>query len=163
METKEIKKSVNAKKEKTESKPNGKMIIAIRIKGNVKVKPKIKETLYRLRLRRKYSAVIIDSSKKESMNMIKVVKHSVAYGNIEKETLIQLIEKRAVAINKNKIDSLKIAEELLLGKKPEEIGIKPFFRLHPPRGGIDSKIQFNEGGVLGDNKNEINKLVLRML
>ena len=40
-------------------------------------------------------------------------------------------------------------------------GIKPFFRLHPPRGGINTKYHFPKG-VLGENK-EINKLILRML
>jgi hypothetical protein len=42
------------------------------------------------------------------------------------------------------------------------MGIKPFFRLHPPRKGINSKIQYPKG-VLGNNKEDINKLIERML
>jgi large subunit ribosomal protein L30 len=40
--------------------------------------------------------------------------------------------------------------------------IKPFFRLHPPRGGINSKEKFPKGS-LGDNQEKINELVRRML
>ena len=41
----------------------------------------------------------------------------------------------------------------------EELGLKPFFRLHPPRGGIESKKHFGVGkGVLGDNKKLSSKI-----
>ena len=53
-------------------------------------------------------------------------------------------------------------EELKKGKKFEELNLKPFFRLHPPRKGIKSKLHFPKG-VLGDNKKKINDLVERML
>jgi large subunit ribosomal protein L30 len=44
------------------------------------------------------------------------------------------------------------------------LNIKPFFRLHPPRGGIDSAKHFGiKKGVLGNNKESINKLIERML
>ena len=59
------------------------------------------------------------------------------------------------------------AEEIVsqLNKKDlSDLGLKPFFRLHPPRGGIESKKHFGVGkGVLGDNKKNINTLVKRML
>ena len=51
---------------------------------------------------------------------------------------------------------------MIAGKKPEEIGIKPFFRLHPARGGIKSKLHYPKG-VLGNHKENINKLIERML
>jgi hypothetical protein len=74
-----------------------------------------------------------------------------------------LIEKRGQLINKEKkIDIKKIVEELEKGKKYEELNLKPFFRLHPPRKGIKSKLHFPKG-VLGDNKEKINDLVKRML
>ncbi len=41
---------------------------------------------------------------------------------------------------------------------------KNFFRLHPPRRGIESKKHFGVGkGVLGDNGEKINELLVRML
>ena len=51
--------------------------------------------------------------------------------------------------------------ELKAGKM-DELSIKPFFRLHPPRGGIKSKVHFPKG-VLGNNKEKINELIMRML
>jgi large subunit ribosomal protein L30 len=119
-------------------------IAVIRIKGMVKVKQPIVETLYRLKLRRKYVCVLIDEKNKELMGMVKKVRDFVAYGPISAEMEKKLIEAR--------------------GKKDAEGQVKPFFRLHPPRGGIDSKVHYPKGkGVLGDNKDDINKLIERML
>ena len=75
----------------------------------------------------------------------------------------KLIEKRGQLINKSKkIDSKNVVEELEKGKKYEELNLKPFFRLHPPRKGIKSKFHFPKG-VLGNNKDKINELMERML
>lgn len=103
----------------------------------------VKETLDRLRLRRKYVCVVVEDTP-ENLGMLKKVKDFVAYGNIDAETEKELISKR--------------------GKKDDSGKLKPFFRLHPPRGGIDSKKHFGVGkGVLGNQGDEINNLILRML
>lgn len=138
------------------------LIALIRIKGEVKVKPEIANTLYRLKLRRKYSCVLINPKNKGLMGMLKRARHSVAFGKIEKESLAKLLEARAKKIGEGKFNSLEIAEKLMKGKKLEELGFKPFFRLHPPRGGIKSKLQYPKG-VLGNNGKDINKLIERML
>jgi len=120
------------------------------------------ETLSRLRMRRKYACVVLNPNK-EQEGMIKKVKNLVAFGEINKETLEKLIEKRGHPVDKKKkIDFKKVADELEKGKKPMDLNLKPFFRLHPPRGGINSKIHFPKG-VLGNNGKKINDLVLRML
>jgi len=140
------------------------MIAVIRIHGQVKLKKNIAETLSRLRLRRKYSCVVLNPTK-EQMGMIKKLKDFVAYGEINKTTLEKLIAKRGKLIDKSKkIDAKKMAEGLIDKKSSWAVDLKPFFRLHPPRGGIDSKKHFGvKKGVLGDNKNKINELVERML
>lgn len=138
------------------------MICVIRIHGMVGLKKKINETLDKLRLRRKYSCIVLNPTKEQS-GMIKKVRDFVAFGEINKETLRELIEKRGKLINKSKkINSEKMAEELINGKSYGTLCLKPFFRLHPPRKGIKSKIHFPKG-VLGDNKEKINELVGRML
>src|SRR3989344_9055720 len=140
------------------------MICIIRIKGEIGLNKDIVETLNRLRLKRKYSCVVIKPDA-EKMGMIKKVKNFVAYGNINEETFEKLIEKRGQLIDKKKkIDAKKIVSNLKEGKTYEENNLKPFFRLHPARGGIDSKIHYGKKkGVLGDNREGINKLVERML
>jgi large subunit ribosomal protein L30 len=138
------------------------MICIIRIRGRVGLKKEINETLNRLRLRRKYTCVVLEGNKVQ-LGMIKKVKDFVAFGKINDKTFEKLIEERVQLIDKkNKVDLKKVVEELKKGKKFEELNLKPFFRLHPPRKGINSKLHFPKG-VLGDNKEKINDLVERML
>jgi len=138
------------------------MIIAIRISGLVETPSEIGETLFRIRLRRKYSAVLLHPTA-ENLKLLSKIRNFVAYGEISNETLKELISRRAVPADKKKIELSKVIEQLEK-KSPESAGIKPFFRLHPPRGGIDSKLHFPiRKGVLGDNKEKINELVRRML
>ena len=140
------------------------MIAIIRIKGMIGIQRDVRETLDKLRLRKKYACVIV-RDKPEILGMLKKVRDFVAYGKINKETLVELIEKRAKALPGAKIDAEKIAGEFIEGKtekKFSELGMKPFFSLHPPRGGIKSKVHFPKG-ILGNNKDKINELLERML
>ncbi|MBI2452600.1 hypothetical protein HYV50_06025 [Candidatus Pacearchaeota archaeon] len=138
------------------------MIIAIRISGQVGLPRKTKEMLYRSRLRRKYAAVLLKPTK-ENLKLLNKIRNFAAYGDIDKETLKMLIKYRGESIKKEKVDAEKIVEGLEK-RNLGGLGLKPFFRLHPPRGGIESKKHFGVGkGVLGDNKGKINELVRRML
>ena len=140
------------------------MIAVIRIHGQVGLRKEIAETLYRLKLRKKYSCVVLNPTK-EQLGMIKNGRDFVAFGNINDKTLEKLIEKRGLLIDKKKkIEPKKIIDELKNGKKLNSLGLKPFFRLHPPRKGIDAKKHFGVGkGVLGNNEDGINDLIERML
>jgi len=151
---------METKKNKTIEKKE-KILAVIRIEGMVKVRKDVAETLDRLRLRRKYACVLVDSNNEGKMGMLKKVKHFVAYGEIDDKTLKELIDSRGSSIE-GKIDSDKIVKGLLGGKKLKDLGLKPFFRLHPPRKGIKSKLQFPKG-VLGNNGVKINDLIRRML
>jgi large subunit ribosomal protein L30 len=138
----------NKNKISSGSKPNiedlkkgSSLTVVIRISGIVGVPKDIENTLYRLKLRKKYVCVVINANNKAARGLLEKVKYYVAYGEINKETYDKLVKARG-----KKID----------GK------LKPFFRLHPPRGGINSKLQYPKG-VLGDNKKDINKLIERML
>ena len=123
----------------------------------------VKETLYRLRLRKKYTCVVLNPNK-EQKGMIEKVKNLVAFGEINKETFEKLIEARGQLFDrkKKKVDAKKAVEDLDKGKAYEDLNLKPFFRLHPARGGMNTKIHFPKG-VLGNNGDKINALVLRML
>ncbi len=117
------------------------MIAVIRIKGQVKIRKEIQETLKRLGLKKKYSCRILDKPKPEELGMIKKARDFIAFGEINEETYKKLVEAR--------------------GKFSKS---KTHFRLHPPRKGIESKKHFGVGkGVLGDNKEKINDLIMRML
>jgi len=113
------------------------MIAVIRITGEVGLRKDIIETFKRLRLRKKYNCVVFEKPTKEDLGMIKKVRDFVAFGELDPEIYEKMKEKRKTKINN-------------------------FFRLHPPRGGIKSKVHFPKG-VLGDNKKDINKLIKKML
>lgn len=139
------------------------MLIVIRISGMVDVPEKVAYTLDHLLLRRKYSCILME----ENIHTTKVlhrVRSFVAFGKISEQMLMKLISIRAQPIKKDmKVDPAHIVKNL--DKKDlKELGLKPFFRLHPPRKGIESKKHFGVGkGVLGDNKEHINLLLERML
>jgi len=136
------------------------MKAVIRIKGKVNVPKKVNETLNRMRLRKKFACVVLKPTP-ENLGMIKKVSNFVAFGDIDKETFIRLVEKRGKKIDKNKKIG-DIGEFFNGNKKLEELNIKPFFRLHPARGGMDTKQGYPKG-ILGNNKSDINKLIERML
>jgi large subunit ribosomal protein L30 len=142
------------------------MIAIIRISGKVELGKGVENALFRLRLRKKYACVVLEASE-ELQGTLNKLRDFVAYGTLDRDTLKELIIKRARAPGNKaiKTDAEKVIKELESGKVKkswEELGIKPFFRLHPPRGGIDSKQHYPKG-VLGDNKEGINKLIRRML
>jgi len=143
-----------------------KMVAVIRIAGMVKVRRDVAETLDRLRLRRKYVCVVVDANNKNIVGMLKRVKHYIAFGEIDSKILEKLIKERAESEegrkHKIEINAGEVVKGLMAGKKLADFKLKGFFRLHPPRKGINSKLQYPKG-VLGDNKKDINKLIERML
>lgn len=144
------------------------MIVAIRISGQVGVKQEVKATLDRLRLKRKYACVLLQE-KPEVLGMIEKVKDYIAFGSIDKDTLTELILKRGRLEGNKPVDAKKIPAAAIDGifsgsKELNDLGLKPFFRLHPPRGGLKlSSKQAYPRGVLGNWKENITKLVNRML
>ena len=151
----------------------------IRIRGTVDVPPKVRTTLRLLRLVRKFHCVIYPKDSTID-GMLQVVKDWVTWGEINRETLKELILKRGrlignkpiteEAIKKifkvNNIDEL--VDALLQGKikwhKYDEY-VKPVFRLHPPIGGFKGSIKkpFGAGGELGYRGDKINELLRRMI
>ncbi len=139
------------------------MIIVIRISGMVDVSQNANSILDNILLRRKYSAILMNETP-ENIQLLNKVRSFVAYGKISNENLSKLISLRGEKIDKKgKIDVESVMKNIEK-KSLREMGIKPFFRLHPPRKGIESKKHFGVGkGVLGDNKEHINLLLERML
>ncbi|MEN9626086.1 MAG: hypothetical protein RL557_414 [archaeon] len=163
METKIAPKKEKIAEKKSES---GKLLAVVRIHGMVQVKYDVDEALNRLRLRRKYACVFVNSDDKTMMGMLKKVRFFVAYGDVDKDILTQLIKARGKSLEGNAkkvtVKAEEVAEGLMQGKKLTEFGLKPFFRLHPPRKGINSKLQYPKG-ALGNHKKHINKLLERMM
>lgn len=160
MESK-VEEKISKNKETSEKK----LLAVIRISGILHVRNDIANALDRLMLRRKYSCVLINSNNKNLYGMLKKIRNFVSYGAIDNNILDKLVKERGKSVEGNKrkvkIDTNEVVKGLVEGKKLNEFGLKPFFRLHPPRGGIRSKLHYPKG-VLGENK-EINKLIERIL
>lgn len=148
----------------------------IRVRGRVNVKRPVKDTLGMLRLHKINHLVILDENPTYK-GMIQKVKDYITWGEISAETLAKLIEKRGRLLGNKRVTEEYVQEKLGMGIKEfaEKViagemklsdlpGLKPVFRLHPPRGGFKSKKRtFKEGGALGYRGEAINELIERML
>ncbi len=151
------------------------MLAAVRVRGRTGIKGDISDTLDMLRLTRINHAVLVPETP-SFLGMLRKAKDYITWGEIDPETLEEILEKRAMLPGREKVtpdylkkteykSAQKLAKALLEEKtRLEEVGIKPVFRLHPPRKGYkDSKKAFNEGGTLGYQGEEINILLKRMV
>lgn len=155
-----------------------KRIVIIRICGKTGLRKEIKDTLKLLRLYNKYTCTIVPSTK-NYLGMVMLVNNYVTWGEISKDALKLLLEKRGKITKKEKFSEeyLKKKISLSIEKFSEEYinfkkelcdvpGLKNFFKLCPPKGGFENggtKKLYSLGGVLGYRKDKINELLLRMI
>ena len=156
------------------------MFAVVRIKGNVDVRREMKDTFKMLRLDAPNNCILCPESK-EWKGMIEKVKDCVTYGEIDKQTLVALLQKRLRGpsdkrvdekmlkeLTKSKYESFeKIADDLIANKVRlknfEKKNLKPFFRLTPPSKGFKSVKLHWPKGDLGYRGKEINELLKRMI
>jgi large subunit ribosomal protein L30 len=138
------------------------MYAIVRIRGGVNTRPEIKDTLDMLRINRVNHCVVVKEDP-HYRGMIQVVKDYVAWGKIGDETLAMLLEKRGRLSGNRRLSDQYVKENSSYGSIKElakavdagtaslkDLGIKPVFRLHPPRKGFrTTKKTAQEGGVLG--------------
>ncbi|MDH7593910.1 MAG: 50S ribosomal protein L30 [Methanomicrobiales archaeon] len=152
------------------------MFAVVQIRGTVKTRREIKDTLKMLRLHHINHCVLIPNTP-EYLGMIRKVKDFVAYGEVDEGTLTTLLQTRGRLMGNVRLtdDYVKantrfgsIAEfaralchgEASFGDVPN---LKPVLRLHPPRKGhFPIKRTFGQGGALGYYGDEINQLLYRM-
>lgn len=152
------------------------MYALVRVRGNVNVRGSIEDTLKMLRLHRVNHCVLL-SDNAHNKGMIQKVKDYVAYGPIDVETLVEMLKNRGMLQGGAKLTDEYVAENTsfssieafaqavidgsaTLGDVP---ALKPVFRLHPPRKGhAGIKRTAQQGGVLGNNGEDINLLLKKM-
>jgi len=155
----------------------GKRLAVIRIRGTVGVRKDIEYTLRLLRLVRKFHAVVIDD-RPDYLGMLQKVKDYVTWGEIDAETLAELLRKRGRLVGNRRLtdedvkklgySSIEEFAEAVIEFKAElsDIpGLKPVFRLHPPKGGFKGTIKrmYGDGGETGYRGKDINELLRRMI
>src|SRR3989344_7844996 len=78
-------------------------IAVVRVRGETKIRKDIKDTLAMLRLYRKNTCVILDV-RKDMTGMLNKIKDYVTWGELGKDTLRLLLEKRGLLPGKKKLD-----------------------------------------------------------
>lgn len=151
------------------------MYLVIRVRGTTGVIGNIASTLQMLRLNRINHAVLVEENPSYK-GMLQKGKDYITWGEIDTETLVELIEKRGKLIGGAAITEEYLAENTdyssfeelanaLINSeiKAKDINMKPVFRLHPPRKGYEGiRHSVNEGGSLGYRGEAINDLAKRM-
>ncbi|MCD6542263.1 MAG: 50S ribosomal protein L30 [Thermoplasmata archaeon] len=153
------------------------MYAVIRVRGTVNVRHDIKKTLQMLRLHRVNHCVIVEENE-TFKGMLQKAKDYITWGELDKDTLVELIKKRGRLVGDKPVDDEYIknstpyksveefAEAILDGKiRYRDLpDIKPVFRLSPPRKGYEGiKRAYSVGGALGYRGKDINDLIKRMM
>ena len=154
-----------------------KTIAVVRIRGTISAQKEARETLSLLHLDHTNHAILIDD-RPSYKGMLQRVGNYVTWGEVTKETVSEMLQKRARLLGNKKLDEEyitkigyktfdELAEALVTGKV--EHGKLPFmtplFKLHPPSKGYKGKTKksFRQGGEAGYRGEAINALVKRMI
>ncbi len=154
-----------------------KTIAVVRVRGTVSAQKEARETLSLLHLDHTNHAILIDD-RPSYKGMLQRVGNYVTWGEVTKETVSEMLQKRARLLGNKKLDEEyltkigyktfdELAEALINGKV--EHGKLPFmtplFKLHPPTKGYKGKTKktFRQGGEAGYRGEAINALVTRMI
>lgn len=153
--------------------------MVIRVRSDIGVRRDIKQTMHNLNLTRVNHAVLIPESETYA-GMLQKAKDYITWGEVDADTIATLIGERGRLMG-NKPITDEVIKESTDFKNISEFaaamatgdatyksidGMKPVFRLHPPRGaqgmgGI--KRAFTVGGALGNRGEAISKLATRMM
>ncbi len=153
-----------------------KCLAVVRIRGTVNVRKDVEDTLRMLNLERNCHATLIDD-RPSFLGMLRKTQNVVTWGEVSKETIALLLRKRGRIVGNRKltdeyvkkigydsIDALAEAIYNLKVKLKDLPGVKPVFRLHPPRKGYKGTVKksFSAGGETGYRGEAINDLIRRM-
>ncbi len=154
------------------------VILAIRIRGRVSVRPQIEDTLEKLKLHRVHHARVLKMTP-SIRGMITKAKDYITWGELDEETAELLIAKRGRLSGNRRVTDEHIrknspfksirafAKALVAGKATtsDVEGLKPVFRLSPPRKGYRGKrnLPVGMGGVVGYRGTGINELAQKMI
>ena len=154
-------------------------MVAIRVRGASGVPYKTDRTLRQLRLTKKNWATIL-YNRPELAGMLINAKDYITWGEATPEALGLLLENRGRTTGNRRLTESFVKKELKLpslAKLADSIsrtdvklhdlwkkGLKPIFRLHPPKGGYRGSIKrpFKDGGELGYRGKAIDEVISKM-
>jgi len=153
-----------------------KTLFVVRIRGGVDARKTVEATLTMLRMERNNYATILKESS-SYLGMLRKAKDYLTWGEPTVETVKLVLEARGKIAGDEKVtdETLKAlgyesVEKLATAIVAGEVefsqlnGVKPFFRMHPPKKGFKRTVKrpYNDHGELGYRGEAINELVKRM-
>jgi large subunit ribosomal protein L30 len=151
-------------------------LLVVNLHGLINTPSQCRTTLIELGIGKRFAATIVRDDA-TTLGALKLVKEYVAWCPVDETLLGSLLENRGRVSGTRRLDSealkslgYKDHAELASKMIKQEwtlssiSGVKPFFGLSPPRGGLkrSSRRQFREGGVLGENP-KLADIVKRMI
>lgn len=151
-------------------------ILVIRIRGSMETREKVEHTLQQMRLTRKNHATLIEDNA-QTKGALTLTKDFITWGPANEQTIALLLSKRArVEGNKPLTDAYlaknskyktvaEFAKALAGSEKLSAVkGLKPIFRLNPPKGGFGSiKTAFPKGSLGPRKAEQISALTAKMV
>lgn len=152
------------------------MYAVIRVRGRTGIKKNIADNLNMLNLTRISHAVVIPETPSYD-GMLQKGKDYITWGEVSEDTLKELISVRGRLPGDKRVTDEYVKEntdyssvdELATAIFNQEItmkdaGLKPIFRLNPPRKGYEgTKKPYTKGGSLGYRSENINELIEKMI
>jgi large subunit ribosomal protein L30 len=152
------------------------MLAVIRIRGEAGLQRAVRDTLKMLKLDSIHNCIILPNTP-DYKGMVEKVRDHVTYGEVDKQTLVEVLEKRLRSTSDERVpeDSLKemsghnsheeLADALLSGsvRLSNFKKIQPVLRLTSPSKGFKATKSHYPEGDLGYRGNEINSLLKRMI
>lgn len=154
-------------------------LLVVNLRGLVNTRTPVRTTLEQLSIMRRFNATIVPDDRVHR-GMLNLAKEHVAWcrlDNLVAEKLLKARSEKSTGVKFPESDLEKgkvryssfadLAKDLEAGKvKISSVGggLRPFFRLNPPKGGFkrSTRRQYGEGGILGHNK-DLPNLLERML
>jgi len=152
-------------------------LAVVRVRGTVNINRDTKDALRMLHLTRANHCTFIPEDSQWRGTLLKV-KDYVTWGKVDEKTVAELLVKRGRVVGgepltseylaKNtEFKSLEALAQAIIAQKADLRrlkGVKPLFRLAPPRKGYEHVVHdYKTGGSLGDRGAEINTLIARMI
>lgn len=152
-------------------------LAVVRVRGTININTDIKDALRMMHLTRANHCTIIPEDAQWRGTLLKV-KDYVTWGPVDLKTMLEILEKRGRVEGGKPLTSAYLALKTPFKSLPELAaaltaqkadlrrlpGVKPLFRLAPPRKGYEKITHdYKTGGTLGDRGEKINELIRRML
>ncbi len=149
----------------------------IRVRGQAYVNRDIKHNMKLIGLNKVNHCVILPETDSVK-GMMQVIKDYCTWGEVDAEVLAEMIRQRGkvagggelsedfLVENTEFADADEMAKAMIENdyRMRDAEGVKPVFRLHPPRKGYEGiKRPYVSGGALGYRGEDINILIQRML